>query len=130
MIYLRRYRAFSIHRRVLEVQSREEVAKERFWRLRPDDITILPPVGNKTGIFCILEHKRILTRGKRTTEAQYVSLHSVISTAIQIQGWRVEQISFIMGGRSVNKEDLRAKWHVRVRKQSCKQGNHLILWGV
>jgi hypothetical protein len=20
------------------------------------------------------------------------------------------------------------KWHVRVRKQSCKQGNHLILW--
>ncbi len=23
-----------------------------------------------------------------------------------------------------------AKWHVRVSKQSCKQGNHLILWGV
>jgi hypothetical protein len=25
---------------------------------------------------------------------------------------------------------LRAKWHVRVSKQSCKQGNRLILWGV
>jgi hypothetical protein len=23
-----------------------------------------------------------------------------------------------------------AKWHVRVIKQSCKQGNRLILWGV
>jgi hypothetical protein len=23
-----------------------------------------------------------------------------------------------------------AKWHVRVSKQSCKQGNRLILWGV
>jgi hypothetical protein len=23
-----------------------------------------------------------------------------------------------------------AKWHVRVSKQSCKQANHLILWGV
>jgi hypothetical protein len=22
------------------------------------------------------------------------------------------------------------KWHVRVNKQSCKQENHLILWGV
>jgi hypothetical protein len=27
-------------------------------------------------------------------------------------------------------DDLGAKWHVRVSKQSCKQGNHLILWGV
>jgi hypothetical protein len=25
---------------------------------------------------------------------------------------------------------LLAKWHVRVSKQSCKQANHLILWGV
>jgi hypothetical protein len=24
----------------------------------------------------------------------------------------------------------RAKWHVRVSKQSCKQANRLILWGV
>jgi hypothetical protein len=25
---------------------------------------------------------------------------------------------------------IRAKWHVRVSKQSCKQANRLILWGV
>jgi hypothetical protein len=74
---------------------------------------ILPPVGNKTGIFCILEHKRIsdvcdqyLTRGKHTSETQYESLRSAISKAIQIQGWRVEQISFITGVRSVNNQDL------------------------
>ena len=82
-------------------------------RERPDDIVILPPVGNKAGIFCILEHKRIsdvcdqyLTRGKHTSETQYESLRSAISKAIQIQGWRVEQISFITGVRSVNNQDL------------------------
>jgi hypothetical protein len=76
-------------------------------------IAILPPVGNKAGIFCILEHKRMsdvcdqyLTRAKLTTEAQYASLRSVISKAIQTEVWRVEQISFITGARSVNKQDL------------------------
>jgi hypothetical protein len=70
-------------------------------------------VGNKTGDFCILEHKRIsdvcdqyITRTKHTTEDQYVSLHSSISTEIHRQVWKVEQISFITGTRSVNKQDL------------------------
>ena len=27
-------------------------------------------------------------------------------------------------------KQLKAKWHVRVSKQSCKQANRLILWGV
>jgi hypothetical protein len=31
--------------RIQEGQLREEVAKERFWRLRPDGIAILPPWG-------------------------------------------------------------------------------------
>jgi hypothetical protein len=77
---------------------------------------ILPPVGNKAGIFCILEHKRIsdvcdqyLTRGKHTEESQYASLRSVVSKAIQLQGWRVEQIIFITGARSLNKQDLSKK---------------------
>ena len=47
-----------------------------------------------------------LTRAKRTAETQYESLRSVISKAIQIEGWRVEQISFVTGARSVNKQDL------------------------
>jgi hypothetical protein len=81
--------------------------------MRPDGISVLPPVGNKTDVFCILEHKRMsdvcdryLTRAKRTAEDQYVSLRSTISEAIQRQGWKVEQISFITGARSVNKQDL------------------------
>jgi hypothetical protein len=49
---------------------------------------------------------RYLIRSKYTSEDQYTSLRSVISESIQCQGWRVEQIDFITGGRSVNKQDL------------------------
>jgi hypothetical protein len=101
-------------RRIEEGHSKETVAKERFCRLRPDGIAVLPPVGNKAGVFCILEHKRMsdvcdryLTRAKITEEDQYVSLRSAISKAIQREGWRVEQIRFITGAHLVNKQDLR-----------------------
>jgi hypothetical protein len=100
-------------RKIQEGQPKEVVPRERFWRLRPDGIAVLPPVGNKTGVFCMLEHKRMsdvcdqyITRTKHTEENQYVSLHSAISTVIQSQDWKVEQISFITGARSVNKQDL------------------------
>jgi hypothetical protein len=80
-------------RRIQEGQSKEAVAKERFWRLQPDGIAILPPVGERAGVFCILEHKwmsdvcyEYLTRAKRTAEAQYASLRSAISVAIQRGG--------------------------------------------
>jgi hypothetical protein len=81
--------------------------------MRPHGIAVLPPVGHKAGVFCILEHERMsdvcdryLTRTKRTAEDQYASLRSVISEVIQCQGWKVEQVSFITGSRSVNKQDL------------------------
>ena len=81
--------------------------------MRPDGIVVLPPVGNTAGTFCILEHKRMsdvceryLVRAKSTAENQYASLRSAISTVIQRQGWKVEQISFITGARSVDKQDL------------------------
>jgi hypothetical protein len=100
-------------RRIKEAIPKEAIAKERFWRMRPDGIAVLPPVGNTTGIFCILEHKRMsdvcdryLIRAKSTVENQYVSLRSVTSTVIQSQGCKVEQISFITGARSMNKQDL------------------------
>jgi hypothetical protein len=35
-------------------------SERKNWRMRPDGIAVLPPVGNKAGIFCILEHKRII----------------------------------------------------------------------
>ncbi len=50
--------------------------------------------------------ERYLVRAKSTTENQYASLRSAISTVIQCQGWKVEQISFITGARSVEKQDL------------------------
>jgi hypothetical protein len=43
---------------------------------------------------------------KSTVENQYVSLRIVISTVIQNQDWKVEQVSFITGARSVDKQDL------------------------
>jgi hypothetical protein len=80
----------------------------------PDGITVLPPTGNKAGTFCILEHKRMsdfyehyLVRVKNTPENQYVSLRSAISTVIQRQSWKVDQVSFITGARSVDKQDFR-----------------------
>ncbi len=101
-------------RRIKEGIQRETVMKERFWRLRPHGITVLPPVGNKAGTFCILEHKRMsdcyehyLVRGKKTTENQYASLLSAISTVIQRQSWKVDQFSFITGARWVDKQDFR-----------------------
>ena len=101
-------------RRIEEGHSKETVSKERFWRLRPDGIAVLPLVGNKAGVFFILEHKRMsdvcdryLTRAKITAEDQYVSLRSAISKAIQREGWRVEQSRFITRAHLVNKQDLR-----------------------
>jgi hypothetical protein len=91
-------------RRAQAGQSREEIAKQRFWWMRPDGIAFLPTAGNKAGGFCILDHKRMsdvcdryLTRVKRTAENQYASLRRSIGDAIQCQGWKVEQISFITG---------------------------------
>jgi len=49
---------------------------------------------------------RYLTRAKVTAEDQYASLRSAICAVIQRQGWRVVQISFVTGARSVNKQDL------------------------
>ncbi len=103
-------------RRIKEGIPKETVVKESFWRIRPDGITVLPPVGNTTGIFCILEHKRMsdvydqyLIRTKNTTENQYASPPGDrhISTVIHRQAWKVEQVSFITGApRSVDKQDL------------------------
>jgi hypothetical protein len=82
--------------------------------MRPDGIEVLPPAGNKAGTFCILEHKRMsdysehyLVRAKKTADNQYASLRSAISTVIQRQGRKVDQVSFITGARSVDQQDFR-----------------------
>ena len=91
------------------------IAEARFWRLRPDDIAFRPPTKSKSGIFCILEFKRMsdctdqyLTRAKTRANNQYESLHRAIWSTLQYQGgWQVEQISFVAGSRSLNEQDLR-----------------------
>jgi hypothetical protein len=92
-------------RRVQEGQSQEEIAKERFCRMRPDGIAVLPPMGNKTGVFCILEYKRMsdvwdryLTRAKLSAENQYASLRNAISDVIQTSSKTQGMISsFFLG---------------------------------
>ena len=78
------------NKRIKEGIPRETVVKESFCRMRPDGISVLPPEGDTTGTFCILEHKRMsdvceryLVRAKSTVENQYSSLRIVISTVIQ-----------------------------------------------
>jgi hypothetical protein len=100
-------------RRIKEWIPKETVVKESLWWMWSDGIEVLPPVGNTTGSFCILEHKRMsdvceryLVRAKSTDENQYSSLRIVMSTVIYHQGWKVEQISFITDARSVDKQDL------------------------
>ena len=80
-------------KRILEGQSRETLAKERFWQMRPDDIAVLPLVENKAGIFYILEYKRTsdftdqyLLRAQSTAENRYTSLRSALSEVTQRQG--------------------------------------------
>jgi hypothetical protein len=46
-----------------------------------------------------------LARAKKTADNQYASLRSAIGTVIQRQGWKVDQVSFITGARSVDKQD-------------------------
>ena len=94
--------------------NREKISQTRFWRLRPDVIVFLPPTESKAGIFCILEFKRMsditdqyLIRARSRAENQYASLRRALGDTIQRQGWRVEQISFIAGSRSLNEDDLR-----------------------
>jgi hypothetical protein len=48
-----------------------------------------------------------LVRAKKTADNQYACLHSAISTVVQRQGWKVDQVSFITGARSVDKQDFR-----------------------
>ena len=98
----------------VQEDSRETVGQKRLWWKSPDGIAILPPIGNKTGVFCILEYKRMsdvtdqyLLWVRLKTEEQYVSLRSTLNEAIRHQGCKVEQISFITGSRSVNEQDLR-----------------------
>ena len=42
---------------------------------------------------------------KRVPEVQYTSLRSALVITMQRQGWKVEQVIFITGARSLNEEE-------------------------
>ncbi len=46
-------------------------------------------------------------RAKRETEAKYSSLRSALAMTMHRQSWKVEQVSFIAGARSLNEEELK-----------------------
>jgi hypothetical protein len=50
-------------------------------------------------------YEHYLVRAKNTAENQYGSLRRSISTVIQRQSWNVNQVSFITGARSVDKQE-------------------------
>ena len=72
------------------------------------------PTKTKAGVICLLEFKRMsnvtnhyIVRAKRAAETQYASLRSALVITMQRQGWKVEQVSFIEGARSLNEEELK-----------------------
>jgi hypothetical protein len=88
--------------------EREILADATGWHSGP------PTAGNKTGVFCILEYKRmsdvcdrylIRAKSKSTAENQYASLRSVISDAIT-HSFTVTSLSYpptICGCRWMNR---------------------------
>ena len=48
-----------------------------------------------------------LIRARSRVEDQYTSLRWTLGVTLHHQGWKVEQINFIAGSRSLNEQDLR-----------------------
>ena len=92
----------------------EQIAHDRLWNKRPDGIAFKIPKKTKAGEICLLEFKRMsdvtnqyIIRAKRVAEAQYTSLRSGLTITMHRQGWKVEQVSFIAGARSLNERSSR-----------------------
>jgi len=84
-------------RRVQKGQTREQIVYDRFWRLRPDGIAVRLTTETETGVFCILEYKRMsdvtdqyLLRARLKTQNQYESLRRDLRNTIHLQGWSFE----------------------------------------
>jgi hypothetical protein len=78
-----------------------------------DGLAIKKPTDTKGGELVILEfnHMSCVTdqyvkRAKHVAEVQYASLKSVLQKMLGLQGWTVNQKSFIAGTRSLNDQDL------------------------
>ena len=92
----------------------EKITQDRIWNKRPDGVAFKMPTNTKARVICLLEFKRMsdvtshyVVNPKRVAEAQYASLRSALAIVMQRQGWKVEQVSFIAGARSLNEEELK-----------------------
>ena len=63
---------------------------------------------------CLLEFKLMsdvtshyIVNDKRVPEAQYTSLRSALVMTMQCQDWKVEQVSFVAGARSLNEKEVK-----------------------
>jgi hypothetical protein len=94
--------------------THEQIAHDRLWNKRPDGIVFKMPTKTRAGVVCLLEFKHMsdvtshyLVGSKRVVETQYASLRSALAMTMQCQGWKVEQVNFIAGARSLNEEELK-----------------------
>jgi hypothetical protein len=94
----------------------EQIDHDRLWNKRLDGIAFKIPTKTKSGVIYLLEFKRMsdvtnqyIIRSKHMTETvvQYTSLGSGLVITMQRQGWKVEQVSFIVGARSLNEKELK-----------------------
>ena len=92
----------------------EQIAHDRLWNKRPDGIAFKMPTKTKARVICLLGFKRMsdvtshcIVRAKHLVETQYASLRSALAITMQRQGWKVEQVGFIAGARSLNEEELK-----------------------
>ena len=70
-----------------------QIAHDRLWNKRPDDIAFKMPTKTKVGVICLLEFKRMsdvtshyIVRTKREVETQYEYLQSALVNTMQHQG--------------------------------------------
>ncbi len=95
-------------------ERRRKSGIPQLWNKRPDGVSFKIPTKTKTGVICLLEFNHMsdvtshyIVRAKRETEAQYSSLRSALTMTMNRQVWKVEQVNFITGSRSLNEEELK-----------------------
>ena len=94
--------------------TEDKIVLERLWNKRPDGFAIKKPTEDtKGGELVILEFKHMscvtdqyVKRAKHVAEAQYAPLKAALQKTLALQGWTVNQRSFIAGARSLNEQDL------------------------
>ncbi len=89
--------------------TEETIVLDRLWNERPDGFVIKNPTDTKGGELVILEFKlmscvtdQYVKRAKHVSEAQYAPIKSALRRTLGLQGWTVNQKSFIAGARSLN----------------------------